>query len=71
MSDYDCFQQTDWIGFAHFYLQRCSTNIESDDETDIEVYTRLVQLDSRLGTTATEQLLQCIFYSLRLELLKV
>ena len=69
MSDFDCFQGTDWIGFAHFYLQRCGT--KSDDEIDIQVYSKLVELDSRLGTTATEQLLQCIFHSLRLELVKV
>ena len=60
-----------WVGFAHFYLQRCKEKLQSDDEIDIQVYTRLVKLDARLGTTAAEQLLFCIRYSLRLELIKV
>ena len=60
-----------WVGFAHFYLQRCKEKLQSDDEIDIKVYTRLVKLDTRLGTTAAEQLLFCIRYSLRLDLIKV
>lgn len=60
-----------WVGFAHFYLQRCKEKLQSDDEIDIQVYTQLVKLDARLGTTAAEQLLFCIRYSLRWELIKV
>ena len=60
-----------WVGFAHLYLQRCKEKLQSDDKIDIQVYTRLVKLDTRLGTTAAEQLLFCIRYSLRLDLIKV
>ena len=58
-------------GFAEIYLQQCTEKSEADNEIDIQVYTTLVQLDSKLGTTATEQLWGLIIYSLRLDLFKV
>ena len=48
-------------GFAHRYLHRRITqDSKSDDQIDIQVYTKLAQLDSRLGTTASEQLANCL-----------
>ena len=64
-------EEGDWVGFAHLYLQRCKEKLKSDNEIDIQVYTRLVELDSRLGTPAAKQLHCCLRYSLRLELIKV
>ena len=58
------------IGFANRYLEKCVES-NSDDEIDIQVYTKLVELDARLGVTAAEQLFSCVFYSLRLDLIKV
>ena len=58
-------------GFAQRYLRECDRQSKSDDQIDIQVYTKLVQLDSKLGTTATEQLLGGVFALLRLDLLKV
>ena len=70
-----------FAGFASRYSQTClmfkvksrADGIKSklDDKIDIEVYTKLVQLDSNLGTTASEQLLWLLQCSLRLDLLKV
>ena len=72
-------------GFASKYLQECVYSksdyeidpkasifkTKSDDKIDIQVYTKLVQLDSKLGTTASEQLYWLLDCSLRLDLLKV
>lgn len=59
------------VGFAHFYLHQFYEKAKTDDEKDIQIYTKLVQLDSKLGTSATEQLLWCVFYTLRFDLIKV
>ena len=58
-------------GFASVYLMRCYKESKSDDEIDIQVYTQLVELDSRLGTTAAEQLFRCVRFTQRLDLIKV
>ena len=64
-------QKTDFVGFASEYLWRCEKESKSDEEIDIQVYTKLVKLDSRLGTTAAEQLLHCVAHTQRLDLIKV
>ena len=64
------FREFVWVGFAHLYWARCKRESKRD-EIDIRIYTKLVQLDSKLGTTASEQLNWCTFYSPRLDLIKV
>ena len=60
------------MGFAHVYLDRLIEHeSRSDDEIDIQVYTKLVELDSRLDTTPAEQLFQCIKFTQRGDLIKV
>ena len=59
------------VGFAHFYLHHYDKKSKIDDEIDIQVYTKLVQLDSRLGTTASEQLKECLKYTTRSDIIKV
>ena len=59
------------MGFAELYLNRCSKESQSDDKIDIQVYSHFVKLDSRLGTTATEQLFMSLGYSLSLDLVQV
>ena len=59
-------------GFASLYLWRCQQESKSDDEKDIELYKKLLELDSRLDTTAAEQLFRCVYYlTLRLDSIKV
>ena len=41
------------------------------DEINIQVYTKLVQLDSKLGTTSSEQLGCCLKYTTRSNIIKV
>ena len=61
----------DYVGFAEVYLERCDKESKSDDEIDKEIYTKLVKLDTRLGTTATEQLIECLDHTLNLDIIKV
>ena len=41
------------------------------DGIDKELYSELVELDTRLGTTASEQLFNCVFNTLNLDIIKV
>ena len=67
---YEELKKRGFVGFANRYLQTC-VNSKSDDEIDIQVYSELVQLDSKLGTPASEQLFRLLKHSLRMDLLKV
>ena len=71
MNEYEELRKGGWVGFANVYLWRCNIESKTENIPDIEVYRKLVQLDSRLGTTATEQLFECLRYTLRLDILKV
>ena len=65
-------RKKDGVGFAHAYLDRLiGKESKSDDEIDIQVYTKLVELDSRLDTTAAEQLFYCVQQTQRWDLIKV
>ena len=80
----DRLQSHGW-GYAAIYLNRCNEefkftevnfdpfnkNTISNDEIDIEVYSKLVQLDKKLGKTASEQLFDCLFRTTRPEIIKV
>lgn len=59
------------VGFAHAYLSHQVKESKTDDEIDIQVYRQLMELDSRLGTTATEQLFYCVKITQRFDLIKV
>ena len=71
MNEYDLLRKENWVGFAQVYLARCYKDSEIENIADIQVYSKLVELDSRLATTATEQLFECLRYTLRLDILKV
>ena len=71
VSEYHELRKAGPYGFAHEYLIRCNTEAKSDDEIDVEVYTKLVQLDSKLGTTASKQLDRCLFYTTRSDIIQV
>ena len=71
MNEYEQIRWMGFTGFAQLYLHTCHDSSKSDDKMDIDIYTKLVQLDSKLGTSATEQLFWCVFYTLRMDLIKV
>ena len=70
MNEYETLRKK-WVGFAALFLNRCNKESKSDDEIDKEVYSKLVELDTRLGTTASEQLFWCLYYTLNLDIIKV
>ena len=57
--------------YAGVYLIRCNQESKSDDEIDIEVFTRLAELDSKLGTPASEQLFHILNQTTQLDVIKV
>ena len=60
-----------FVGYAHYYLQKCWDESELKNKADVAVYKQLLEIDSKLGTTQTEQLLECLFYSPRKDLIEV
>ena len=59
------------MDFACEYLKRCNRESKSNDEINKEVYTKLVELDTRLGTKASKQLYECLNNTTRLDIIKV
>lgn len=68
---YERMRKDTCIGFAHLYLHRCTKESESEEKIDSHVFNRLVELDTRLGTTAPEQLFTCLDYTIRWIIIKV
>ena len=64
-------RKTKAVGFADVYLQHCDEKSNSNEIFDIEVYKKLVELDTKLGTTASEQLYKCLQHTTRLDIMKV
>ena len=55
-------------GFAAYYCYKCYMN---DEQMNVEIFKKLVDLDAKLGITATKQLYYCIRYTTRLDIIKV
>ena len=68
MNEYESLRKKNLVGFAHLFLWQES---KKDDQIDIQVYNKLVELDSKLGTTASEQLHGCIERTSRSDIIKV
>ena len=60
-----------FVGYAHFYLQRCWDESELKSKADVTIYKQLLEIDSKLGTTQSEQLRLCLVYSPRKDLIEV
>ena len=71
MYDYDELRKVGWVGYAHFYLVECWNKSELKNEADVAVYKQLLEIDSKLGTTQSEQLRWCLAYSPRKDLIEV
>ena len=57
--------------YANEYLERCNKESKSNDKINKEVYTKLVELDTRLGTKASKQLFWCLENTTRSDIIKV
>ena len=71
VTEYEDLRKKNWVGFAELYLWRINEESRPNDETDKEVYAKLVELDTRLGTTASEQLYKCLYRTTRTDIIKV
>ena len=71
MYDYEVIRKIGWVGFAEIYLYQCNNESKTENIPDISVYNQLVKLDTRLGTTSSEQLFACLFHTTRLDIIKV
>ena len=63
-------KKKNFIGYAHVYLWRCNGENRTN-EIDIDVYKKLVELDSKLGVTFSEQLYKCLYYTSQLDIIEV
>ena len=69
--DHDKLREDDFVGYAHYYLQKCWDKSELKNKADVKIYKQLLEIDSKLGTTQSEQLFRCVFHSFRMDLIKV
>ena len=69
--DHDKLRGDGFVGYAHFYLQECWNESELKNNSDVSIYKQLLEIDSKLGTAPSEQLLGCLDYSPRKDLVEV
>ena len=60
-----------YVGYAEYYLDECWNESELKNKADVAVYKQLLKIDSKLGTTQSEQLRWCLSYSPRKDLFEV
>ena len=60
-----------FVGYANYYLRRCYDESELVNKADTTIYRQLLDIDSQLGTRQAEQLFECVFWSVRMDLIKV
>ena len=71
MYDYDALRKVGWVGYAHYYLYDCWKESELKNKAEVTIYKQLLEFDSKLGTTQSEQLFECIRYSPRKDFIEV
>ena len=64
-------RELNYVGYAHYYLQNCWNESELKNKADLAVYKQLLEMDSKLGTTQSEQLYWCLRLSPRMDLIEV
>ena len=64
-------EELGYVGFANYYMRECLDESELKNKANVTIYKQLLEIDTKLGTTQSEQLLECVFYSLRMDLIKV
>ena len=71
VNEYERLRKGNFVGFAHVYLERCNKESKTGDKIDVEVYARLFELDTKLGTRSSEQLFWCLLLTTRWDIIKV
>ena len=70
-NEFDVLREDGFVGYAQYYLQESYDKSELINKAEIKIYKELLEIDSKLGTTQTEQLFECVFKSVRMDLIKV
>ena len=60
-----------FVGFADYYIQNCWDESELVNKADVIIYKQLLEIDTELGTNQSEQLWNCVYNSIRIDLVKV
>ena len=64
-------EELGYVGYASYYLRQCFDESELLNKADVTIYKQLLEIDSSLRTTQVEQLFCCVFWSVRMDLIKV
>ena len=70
-NEFDVLRKCGFVGYGNYYLEKCWDESELKNKADVAIYKQLLEIDSKLGTTQSEQLFWCVFYSLRMDLIQV
>ena len=71
-NSYNMLREQGYVGFADYYLQACWDQSEFEKKVDNYIYKVLFEkVDSKLGTTQSEQLFSCVYHSAPMDLIKV
>ena len=71
-NDYDwIFETNHHMGYASFYLVYSWNDSKMINEADASVYRELVDIDSKLGTEIAIQLLCCLSWTTRWDIIEV
>ena len=71
MLEYDELREIGCVGYADYYLFKCWDKSELKNKADVAIYKQLLEIDLKLGTAPSEQLLGCLDYSPRKDLVEV
>ena len=58
-------------GYASYYIHNCWDKSKLKNKADVTIYKQLLEIDSKLGTTQSEQLVWCLLYSPQKDLIEV
>ena len=70
-NEFDVLRKVGYVGYANYYLRVCWDKSELKNKADVTIYKQLLEIDSKLGTTSSEQLFKCILYSPRKNFIEV
>ena len=69
--NYDSLRKQRFVGYANLYLFKCWNDSKKKNEAEESIYRQLIDIDSKLGTEASEQLYWCITNTTRWDIIKV
>ena len=69
--EYDELRELGYVGYASYYLSKSWYETVMGNIADETIYKQLLEIDSKLGTTQSEQLFCCLRYSPRKDLIEV